>query len=682
MKRFRKTVRAAGKVFLRQGRVLVSLLGTLFVTFALLIRAMALTGEQNGILVLQEALRFSFIYLTVFSLVSYEAGRLVTENDAEEVLAAASGELFRWSLAICVHLVRILLLASAGAVLLICVSPGVYGSHSRAVYAHAASCVLLYYTCPGLIGILLGAVLQRRKRTTAYAALFLAAVITSPILTGLFESVGSGARTPAFVLDWISLGAPDAGWAGDRVYGVGIETYRWALAAFWILLLTLVFVWRVRPLPGARRRVLYWIMIVLILLCGVRVVMRHGDSVLLKGMRADSIVVREVLHRYDPREREVPLMTRADPFEVEHYSLELTVKDRLSGTAKVELAGTTPKHCGFTLYRGYELKSVTDGKGQPLPWSRYEDWIDVQTADDTGIVILRYEGTGDKHIANRQGIELPGSFAYYPVPGHHDVWDRENCCYTDHVPEAWTDFSVRVHWGGTVISNLTETGEKNCFEGRARAVTLMGGLLKETETDDGVRVVGSVVKDPHQLQWTREKIERLWERYCLVFGDGEPLGLDTQRVFYMPETLRCTNSREASVVFLGDHLLVDPSSGMESVPLEKLMSRIPERPEAQALSRCLRYYLATCFVHEKLPVRKVERPAREELETMLAYASLREAQEAGRDGAWFSEQEALIRLFLWHVLEDGETETLRAVYDYLRNGPSGNAAEFLFGWEP
>lgn len=194
---------------------------------------------------------------------------------------------------------------------------------------HCLLAVTLYCFLPGLIGLLLGASLERAGRPTAYGVIVLAALLSSSVCDNLFARIDLFGTSPMILFDWFYLTVPNGDWIADANYGVALEECRWYLTAFWSLLLVAILLWKFhrdkRWAISAATTILA-VLAVLALVCGVRFALRGNDDLLQKDGRPDSLLVSELNYHADHSAGE---FCAAD-FSVKEYELSIAAKGALS----------------------------------------------------------------------------------------------------------------------------------------------------------------------------------------------------------------------------------------------------------------------------------------------------------------------------------------------------------------
>ena len=143
----------------------------------------------------------------------------------------------------------------------------------------------------------------------------------------------------------------------------------------------------------------------------------------------------------------------------------------------------------MTLYRLYQVDSITDENGDALEYQQDENTLLIYGQED-GIrsFTLKYHGgpTGASCLYNNwYAIDLPGWFPYYPVPGWHKVYlDGEDWKYADNRLKYQAEFRIQLHADGTVYSDLEQVDD-NLFQGMSYGPTLLSGFVGERTLANG-----------------------------------------------------------------------------------------------------------------------------------------------------------------------------------------------------
>lgn len=177
----------------------------------------------------------------------------------------------------------------------------------------------------------------------------------------------------------------------------------------------------------------------------------------------------------------------SDEFKVDKYEMTLEMDRVLKASVSVYPVDQTLPSYEMTLYHLYQVQSVTDGKGNPLNYVREGDYLKVDNVSEKmEVMCIHYEGGLANFYANADDCNLPGSFAYYPLPGYRTIF--EDYDYVDNRFEDPVLFDVTVCANRTVYSDL-ERIEENHFVGESYGPTFVSGFMKEVVLENDVRIV-------------------------------------------------------------------------------------------------------------------------------------------------------------------------------------------------
>lgn len=667
------SIRVSNRVFYRGLSLSMSYGLVLAVTLASLIRLRR--GALSPVDYLTDSLKLGVLGMLYFALASYELTSMLRKLGGQECLSAIPG-------AQCGLLFSHILTLSP---LLAVWSAVIFGAQVICYYQqglnyppyllHCLLVVILYCLLPGLAGLLLGACLEQAGRPAAYGTIMLAVLLSSSVCDELFAGSSLFGVSPMAVFDWFYLTVPNGNWMADASYGVPMEVSRWCLAAFWCLFLTSVLLWQYRRDGGRAASIAAAVLLAAALLCATRFALRGEDDLLLKDSRPDGILSSEHQYRADHPTGELG----AADFSVEEYDLKFTAKGALKVSAAVKLSRDDLREYRFTLYHGYEVLSVTDERGQALPFTRDGDFLDISAPDGAGTFAVLYSGRGWKYIANAQAITLPGYFAYYPMPGHLSLWADGSAQAVTGLPPA--RFRVEVTSPRTVFSNLPKT-VRNQFEGVAEAVTLYAGLIDEAERG-GVSHICSPVGREQIEGIDLEQTDRLWREWYEITGETRTLDLAGKTIFIQPDTIStCGKGDSESVVIFDDHiLLANMNSTPETICGYYLLECLPSDAERGLLREVFKQDLVVGIGNWS-----GEKPDYDALQILREYPSMDALNEIGDEEQWFAAVEDYTRasehlqeLYAWQCSQLGRDTVLREVYQYLKDStPSQDQVAFLY----
>ncbi len=267
---------------------------------------------------------------------------------------------------------------------------------------------------------------------------------------------------------------------------------------------------------GCFARALFWIFLMVALLCAAAgkcllraaVPMAAALICLAYYLSPDGVpVYPDHVSIYDAGESDHYYYSEWDGIEVsadfgiESYVMDLKVGRQLEAEVAVRLTeGSGQREAyRFTLYHGYRLSSVTDQDGQKMDYERDGDFVTVIGGESVKEIRFAYVGSGQRYYATEYALYLPSFFPYYPVPGHHMIYDEE----IDLRPlrtEAY--YTVRVAADIPVESSLpsveTSAGGDSgvrVFEGYCCGPALVGSRYLQTyTTQEGIKVVYSGIQ--------------------------------------------------------------------------------------------------------------------------------------------------------------------------------------------
>ncbi|MCD8010857.1 MAG: hypothetical protein LUF34_08780 [Lachnospiraceae bacterium] len=624
--------------------------------------------EASAVDYLTSSLLLGVLGFLYFAFAGYELSSMLQRANGEESLASAkaSGNL------VLAEMITLLMLLFFWSALVFGFQVADYYLRNLSYpsyLSHALKAVFLYVFMPGVLGILLGIILREISRATAYCWMILITLLCSPVALLLYSGSTIAEFSLASVLDWFAITVPNSGWTADAVYGVGMETCRWVLAAFWTLLFLCILFGRFRRERGRIYSVASGLCLFLSLLCGVRFALRGDDCIVMKDSR-EAVIMDEDTWRDSHGTGEVE---EAD-FQVEKYDLSLTVNSTLEAEVTMKVSSTNLDSYCFTLYHGYEVSEILDEEGEALSFTRDGDFLDVQAPGNTECITIRYSGNGNKYYANSQGISLPGYFAWYPMAGHLLLWDEESSSYTIHADFPETDFLVQISCGKTVYSNLSRVGE-NTFEGTTDTVSLFAGLLTEMEVD-GVLYVYSPVGG-QTLNIDSMEVSERWEELCVLTGETRELSLEGKKLFLEPLTILSTAvGSEETVVVLEDHvLLCNSQPTVEGIVEIYFENGIPTSAGSDILRET---FLEVLFSEDLESV--VEKPAYENFGILFEYESEFDIEDDEELDQWMEAAYVdYYNLMLYQIDCLGKEEVLRAVYSWLmEDGHEINQIDFLY----
>ena len=348
---------------------------------------------------------------------------------------------------------------------------------------------LLHLWGPGLIGLLLGAVgslyLGRMMfYLLSLIVVFLVSDFSEEFLMVLSFQSGSTFGVPFGLWLLRTLGLlrnllPYSITYLDEAYGQSLEPFRWALVVFWLCVCMALIVWKLRGRKKVGLRITSGVLAV-VCVFGLFGYWTPGSNWRTPMMeKLDNMVENDISYYAPENKVQHPFEVAAPQFAVTACDLEMHVWKELSATAELTLDGTNLDSYDFTLYHRYEVQSVTDEEGNPLPYQRWADYLSVENPGQTALDVIRvtYRGYSTVMYSSAQGVFLPGGFAYYPMEGKHAVLEDDYFRYNmDTLPQTERQFTVRVQsLCPAVFTNLEQQADGS-FSGSSRVLTVVGGM--------------------------------------------------------------------------------------------------------------------------------------------------------------------------------------------------------------
>lgn len=179
---------------------------------------------------------------------------------------------------------------------------------------------------------------------------------------------------------------------------------------------------------------------------------------------------------------------KATEFQAVKYELHLVLRRQMKAEVTLYPDRQEEPVYTMTLYHLYQVDGVTDGEGNPLGYRREGDYLTVYPNEAAlEAICISYHGGCANFYSNRREVNLPGWFAYYPVPGRRTIY--EDYRYARNTLEEPAEFDITVDAGRTTIYSDLERVEGNHFQGTTTGPTLLAGFIKEMELENGSRCI-------------------------------------------------------------------------------------------------------------------------------------------------------------------------------------------------
>lgn len=655
----KESMRITRKIYLHSMRFLCPLFAVYAATVAFLC---SINGKKTEWIHLTTAMQLGLMGMLFFAVTTYELLSLSRRAGAAELLTAQENTAQKLSLA---QLLVQLILLSAWA-LLVMVWCLVWYFLRGSVFAtycwHLVKTVVLYCFFPGLLGILLGGALSRINRPVSYGIIILATILCSSIPAKMYSWSEIGAR----LTDWFHLGVPNSNWVTDSQYGIGLERSRWILVAFWSFFLAAGVLCAIKTQWTKKNKGALAALLILALVCGIAFANRHDQYILYKDDRPDAVWKAEADYRKQELNDTVPC---EGDYEIQSYDLAFKIGANLKCNAVLHFGENTLSEYSLTLYHGYEVTRICDLNGKILRYDRSGDHITIYADSPLKGVQLDYKGNGGKYYANDQAIALPGYFAYYPMPGHLELWNDQNKSFAPITDLPQAEFHVSVDSSLQVYSNLP-VQEKNTFCGTSNGVTLFAGILHTTKIDDIQYCVSPL--EERTVGISKKELEEEWAYIADVLDLDVELSLKGKTVFYLPMTFFSNFSSNEGMVMMDDQMFIGSVVDTGRMCSRYLESFLPAQEETELLRT------AFCDYFKSKPTQTVEeKPYKFNLKILLR-EDLSDLDDEEMMQYIYAEEE-YADLLLYQVQQLGESYTLQRVYEYLTaETHDENQVDFLY----
>ena len=346
----------------------------------------------------------------------------------------------------------------------------------------------------GLIGISAALVISKiQKRIAAYAVIMAVIFASSYMMSEIANMVmilTDYAVNLFDILDMFNVMVPGLNFTSNFAIGFPEMTDRICLLLFWSALLITVYL-----IAGSSRITLRNAICVLMCICcfiGYALPSSRVDM----GLSSTGSAMADQ-HYYEFAGYE--LENEDGGFGVDRYTMELDTRRLLKAKVAMEVSEPLEEY-KFTLSHSYDIRDVYDGSGRSMKYDRDKDALTVYSNDsNTKQITVEYRGANEAYYSCSQGVNLRGSFPYYPVAGFRSI-TRDGQIMNALFLEKDADFDIHIKSFKKVYSNLEEI-EKDHFAGRSNGATLVSGLYTSTERY-GVRIVY-----PPLIGWSNSSLD-------------------------------------------------------------------------------------------------------------------------------------------------------------------------------
>lgn len=490
-----KLLRDAKRVFLKSKLLLLMtvLIYGYVINFLLRFYKMPL-GSDSITASLDQALKLSFYLFLVLLFFSYEYYLKFQRDGVDEITRCTKKGRKNQHLisAFCILTIWIILLSAviAGFVIVEYKYYGIRDTNNEYIIHILKNIFVNFFLILELascIGLLLSGT---RKRIMAYAVMLLIIYAVSPYPERIADAQCMAGNIKHSIYPIVELfnimPLVNSGFSVNTAFGESVLFYRISLILFWtavvILLLFLVRKCRIRNIA----------IIMIVCLC-------FGAGYVMPASKVNMNNNPENTMAHDQYYYETGNKTKKKKpqYRITNYDMKLKIGRQLKAKVTMTVSKNLREY-PMTLYHGYKVRAVSDQNGNPLKYSRETDYLNIKTNKKAEKITVEYEGASAAYYSNRQGIYLPGDFAYYPRAGYLALYDEEQMAMTSNFVSPDTKFKTTIDYQGKVYTNLDKKG--SVYQSACDGCTIFAGFYKEKKFGDGNRIIYNYLSDECYLE--------------------------------------------------------------------------------------------------------------------------------------------------------------------------------------
>ena len=434
----------------------------------------------------EQLINFVYVFL-LFLFLAFDYFREVPDANIDETLKANKNCLKQDLVQALVMLLVVLVYAFWFLIMhIVChISDGTYTTQVLFYYFRLTG---TYYILDGIVAILAGWLFARNAgKIVGYIELIAFAFAVSPLMSSRLESYSYFAKWITYICKVFLLMPQGAG---------SIEVYCMPIAGmivaargiFWIGIFggALVIYFLQYKRNEKRHKKTYYLSVLASVICAIW-------GLIYSGLPASYYCSDNFISNDDDQWRYtiegVKQEEREADFQIISYDMDLKLGRQMKATVTCVPSDGGLDTYAMTLYRLYQVDSVTDENGDALEYQQDENTLLIYGQED-GIqsFTLKYHGgpTGASCLYNnRYAVNLPGWFPYYPVPGWNKVYQNAGeYRYVDNRLKDPARFRIQLHADGKVYSDLKQE-ENNLFQGESYGPTLLSGFVGERKLANG-----------------------------------------------------------------------------------------------------------------------------------------------------------------------------------------------------
>lgn len=361
--------------------------------------------------------------------------------------------------------------------------------------------VVLYFGLNLIMAVIVGSVLAGWKQKWKFVVTgILAIFMTSPFFEILGQGLAGETKYLYFILRWFQAGPRSTHTAIDPICGISTDYTRYAVSLMWICIFNLCAMY----IYGCKKKTVFAIV-------GCAVLVAAGIYVKAPWFGDDigNSTTWAELHSFYYYKH--PVKEEVADYKVVEYKMNMTIDDQLHNKVQIIVDKPGLPQYKFTLHHQYIIDNIKNAKGEQLEYERDGDSVIINGERVEDTIIFNYHGNAAGGYANREWITLRSEFCFYPQAGIHPLYNLEDYIHQVNNNRLETAYNIKIHTKQQVFCNLSSVGN-NQFEGRAAAITLRGGFLKEYHYRD-VTVIYAYLDRPMLVgeEVMQETIDKMYE---------------------------------------------------------------------------------------------------------------------------------------------------------------------------
>ena len=349
----------------------------------------------------------------------------------------------------------------------------------------------VYYILNGVVALMAGWIFARiSNKIIGYIGIISFGFLISPLMSSELESYSYHIRWLPHVIKCILL-MPQGTLSMDEF---SLSAANWSIATrgiFWIATMgtILTLYYSQRQMKGHN----IWKRVLIIAEAGCAI-----GAFIYSSLPASYYCINNFVDEYDDQWRyiieNVEQKEREADFRILSYDMKLYMGRQMRAKVTCVPSEKTLQEYAITLYRLYQIDSITDENGDKLNYQRDENTLLIYGQKD-GIetFTIQYHGgpTGNANMYNnRFATYLPGWFPYYPIPGWHKIYGMDSegneQSYISNRLDIPADFSIQVYASGQVYSDLDFNNIKGKqFGGISKGPTILAGFISDMKLENG-----------------------------------------------------------------------------------------------------------------------------------------------------------------------------------------------------